>query len=468
MNYDKFKEEIQKLQEENTEESFNKIIELVDKFLEVLNEKGILSQIKENKGKMDIFDLKDLAKDAMDANEVEKIKKELNLIKEHANVAILELKLQNEKEKKDIIKLQGKLIKAYKKLESIELDNNGKYEARHKKLEYLQQQKDMMKDYRQTANDISIPKKVALKVKEIANSVKLFLDKKDIIEKLKNILKEVTLTGITSSAIIMGMGLAIQLATGLPTFTPSLASVAPIMAYAALTSGIRNFSMKTGFQQYEYYQSDEYKEYVKQFKEENKDKLKELQSLLKEKEGCKNDEELIQVNESLIKKLDEICSVIKVQGLRDAYALQALGYYRENKIHCKNIVNKYLNEENNDQEKYKKYNNKLSKINLQIFSRENSIKEALKSAGKGVVKNTAIIALAKAIVTAVVPESSIAIHGLNSFILPVAMAITNGLIEIPTYNGKLKYKETSDNVKIDVKEEEKFNQLFGDYMLSAA
>ena len=127
-----------------------------------------------------------------------------------------------------------------------------------------------------------------------------------------------------------------------------------------------------------------------------------------------------------------------------------------------------LNEENNDQEKYKKYNNKLSKINLQIFSRENSIKEALKSAGKGVVKNTAIIALAKAIVTAVVPESSIAIHGLNSFILPVAMAITNGLIEIPTYNGKLKYKETSDNVKIDVKEEEKFNKLFGDYMLSAA
>ena len=463
MNYTKMMEEISELEQENTEEAYNKIIELVDKCLAGLDEKGILSQFKETSKKVTTIDIKGLAKDAKEANDKEELSKQLNLIKEHAKVSILELKVESTADKKELIRLQGLLIKAYKKLEGLEVDNNSIYAVRHKRVELLEKQRDTMKDYRRTADNIGIGEKTSLRIREIANTVKAFLEKKDVILKLKNILKDVTVSGITSAALISGMGVAIQLATGLPTIAPSLASVLPIVAYTALTSTMRNISTQTGFQQYEYFQSEEYKEYLKQFQEENKEKLNELNSLLKEKEGCVTNEEKIQINEALIKKLDEICSVIKVQGLRDAYQLQALGFYRENKEYCKEIVNEYLNEESNDVERYKKYNSMLKKINLQIFARENSIKEALKSAGKGVVKNTAIIALAKAIVTAVVPSSSIAIHGINSFIIPVAMAITNGLVEIPTYNGKLKYKETSDNVKIDTKETEKLEELFNSY-----
>ena len=468
MNYSQMMEEISKLEEENTEEAYNKIIELIDKYIAIIGEKGILSQFKETEEKITTLDIKGLAKDAKEANDKEDVLKQLNLIKEHAKVSILELKLDSVTDKKELIRLQGLLIKAYKKQEELETNRNNIYAIRHKRVELIEKQRDTMKDYRRTADNISITEKMSLKVREIANTVKVFFEKKDIILKIKNVLKEVAIGGITSAALIAGMGVAIELATGLPTIAPSLVSVLPIIAYTALTSGMRNISSKTGFQQYEYFQSDEYKEYLKQFQENNKDKLNEFNSLLKEKENCSSNEEKISINEALIKKLDEICSVIKVQGLRDAYQLQALGFYRENKIYCKEIVNEYLNEESNDIERYKKYNNLLTKTNLQIFTRENSLKEALKSAGKGVVKNTAIIALAKAIVTAVVPESAIAIHGINSFILPVAMAITNGLVEIPTYNGKLKYRETSDNVKIDVKEEEKFNKLFESYMLQTS
>lgn len=458
---------LKQLQKTNTEESNKKIIELVDNYLPTLS--GInLSALKNGTS---ISTVVGLAKEVKTATENKEIEMILMAFRERANCTLLEMELEkvSETDKKKMIHLQGKLIKAYEKYEKYETVQNNLYAARYRKVQLLENQKSAMKDYRQTADNIGIFEKVSLKIKEVSNVVKAFLEKKDIILKIKNIFKESAMGGISSFVLIAGISLAIQMATGLPTFNlATLAGVMPVTAYSALTSLIRNISTKTGFQQYQYFQSEEFKEFIEKFKVENKDLLLLLQNLQTEKANCNSNEEKIKINEEIIKVIDELNSHIDIKAVRDSYALQALSCFRENKIYCKEVVDAYLDEKNNNKEKYKQYNEKLGKINMQIFLRENSLKEAVLSAGKGVVKNTAIMVLAKAIVTAIVPESTIAIHGINSFILPVAMALTNGLIEIPTYNGKLKYKETSDNKKINVKEKEKIEKLFGNFKLQYA
>ena len=80
MNYTQLMEEIGKLGQENTEEAYNKIIELIDKFLVSLEEKSIISQFKETSNK-DTIDLKGLAMDAKEANDKEEISKQQTIKK---------------------------------------------------------------------------------------------------------------------------------------------------------------------------------------------------------------------------------------------------------------------------------------------------------------------------------------------------------------------------------------------------
>ena len=470
MEFDQLLDKIKELQEKNTEEAYTEIIDLIDKYLAKMPKESLVSGVKAIKDKLTltgVFGISDDIKERVKNQEKAAI---LEAIKAHAKVNILELQYEklSPNDKKERIHLQGKLINAYKDVEKKELDQKQKYAARHKRIELLEAQQMAMKDYRQTADNVSLPEKVSLKVKEVGNIIKAFLAKKDILVKIKNILKEIGLGTITSAALIGAIGIAVQLTTGLPVAGVGFASLLPIIGYTALTSGMRNFSTQTPFEQYEYFQSDEFKEYMNQFKEENKEILQEFENLLAEKPNCVTNEDKIQINEALIEKLDEIMKAIDIKPVRDTYGLQALAFMRENKEYCQNIIDEYLDEKNDDEEKYKKYNQKLGKLNVQIFARENSLKDALKDAAKGVVKNTAIMALAKVIVTAVAPASSLAIHGINSFILPVAMALTNGLIEIPTYSGKLRYKETSENKKIDTKEEKKLRELFSSFRLQMA
>ena len=182
MDYKETMEKIKKLQEENTIESNQKIIELVNQYLSSLEELGFVSQIKSAKKKISTADLGGIAKDVEKVNKSKAIIKQFKTIREQANVAILEIEYNesDESDKKNRIHLQGKLIKAYKKLESLEENQLKQYEVRHKRVELIQTQKNLMKDYRQTDENVSLPEKVALKVKEIANGIQAFLLKKDV------------------------------------------------------------------------------------------------------------------------------------------------------------------------------------------------------------------------------------------------------------------------------------------------
>lgn len=442
-----FLEKLNELAEQDDIESHKKIIELIDEQLPSIEEK-------------------DLKKDKYKA------------IKNKSEIRLLEIELNSleQTDYKNRIHLTGRLIKLYKKQVSLIKDNNEKMKTRYQLLELQKSQKELTKNYKNSNKDIKLPEKVALTVKDIANTIDIFLNKKDVITKLKKIFGDTLGGGLGSTLFILLISGGALLAAGISPITaegfkyllPSLNKVLPVFGYIGLSNIVRSCLTKTQFEEYQYYQSEEFKEYVKNFKEENKELLEELNHLLGEKPSASSTEEKIQMNDALVAKLDEISSVIKDESFRRTFELQALGFIRENKDLCEKFINDYLDEKNNDTEKYKLYNEKLAKLNLEIFKRGNSLKDALVHAGKDAALSLVVLTLTKAIITLIAPGTGYAITSWKSFIIPIALAITNGLISIPTFAGKLKKYETKEEKEIEPKDEDKFRKLFGQYKLQPA
>lgn len=431
MNEKLIKEEINQLLQDENETSYQRIIDLVNQ-----------------------------------STEQDKYKK----IKNQAEIKLLEIEISklDETDKKNIIHLTGKLIKLYKKQMSLEATEQSKLAARYKVLELQKRQKELTREYKNSNKELPLSEKVALTIQDIANTIKVFVNEKDLLTKVKNVGKESLRGTIEITAFMAIISLISPLFGGVGFSMSMLAKALPVASYVGLTSVIRNTLSKTQFQQFQYYQSDEYKEYMKQFKEENKTVLAEFNSLLKEKSSCETTDEKITINESLISKLDEIASKVKDDGLRRTYKLQAYGFLRENKELCQTEIDKYLDELSNDKEKYKKYQEKMAKINIESFKRGNSLGEAIKQAGKEAGLSLSVTIIAKAIMTLIEPGGSYSIKGIQSFIVPLFLALTNGVSSAISYSNKLKYMETEEEKEIKAKDKDKFDKLFGGYKLQAS
>ncbi len=337
--------------------------------------------------------------------------------------------------------------------------------ARYKVIELLEKQKELTKGYKNSNTDLKLKDKVALTIKDIAKTIEIFLNKKDIITKTKNVLKETAIGSVEAMGFIVIIGLIAPLVGGMPFSLSIIAKSLPVIGYIGLSSIIRNCLTKTEFQQYQYYQSEEYKKYLEDFKKENQALLEELNNVLQEKQSLEKPEEQLEINNELIKITDEIISKIKDDGLRRTYEIMAFGFLRENKDICQKVIDEYLDEKNDNKEKYKEYQKKLSKINIELFKRGNSLKDALVYAGKQAGLSLAVMIIAKSLITIMAPNSAYALRNLNSLVIPLILAITNGIVSIPTYTNKLKYQETKEEKEIEPKDKKAFEKLFGQLKL---
>ena len=146
-------EEINVLKEENTKESHKKIIELINK----------LSQEKQ---------------------------KAYEVIKNRSEIRILEIEISEleESDKKNRIYLTGRLIKQYKKQVGLETDEKEKMQVKYQLLELQKKQREETKDYNNSNKNMTISEKVAATVKDIASAIEIFVNEKDILKKLENII----------------------------------------------------------------------------------------------------------------------------------------------------------------------------------------------------------------------------------------------------------------------------------------
>lgn len=361
---------------------------------------------------------------------------------------------------KEQINLRGKLISLLDDAIKFTKDRTDKNKLKEEKLNELKKHKEMIKNYKKEDNEkIPIPEKLALDIKDISDSIKIFMTEKDVIKKFQNIIKE-TATGTVASAVITAATcLILYKFLGIPLMIASLSELLPIVGYVGLSSTIRNIFSKTSFEQYLEQQSPEFKKAIEEFMEKNKSKIEEIGK----KASNKNDAtelDKIKINEELIKDLDSIARSSDILGVRNVYQLQALGFLRENKELCEIIKDEYLDEKNDNKELYRIVNEKLMKINLEIFARENSLEEATKFAAKNTVKNMAIITAVKLILSHVAP-ATFPFESIKNLVVPFAFAAVNGIINVPTYTNKLKYKETDYQGKVRMKNKERIDEILG-------
>ena len=429
--------------------SEDKLLELIKNYVEQGSEKSYdeaLRIINENLGSSSSRKVK---------VELEKIKKEIKIKK--LNIE-LDKTSDNELEKK--INLHGRIIKLYKELEKKEKNQNEKMKYRLDRINEIKRHKDFIKDYKNNPHhNISLSKKIGLTVKELGDTINIFLKEKDIIKKFGNFIKETTKGAIGSLTLVFAFDLIFcPLALLNPIGIITSASMIPIFAYIGLSAIIRNLFNKTSFERFEYQNSDEYKKQVEKFLSEHKVEMNSISKDLQIKEKTDNIEEVIEINERLISKFDELGKQIKDSELKSTFSLQTLSFFRENKDYCEELKNRYLDEIDDDVEKYKENNKKLMKINLEIFKRENSIKESLKYGGKNIFNSLKVMLVAKAILSYFFPET-FNLKDINALLQSFSIIVINGILDIPSYKEKLKYKQTEYEGKVKMRNMKRIERI---------
>lgn len=380
------------------------------------------------------------------------------------NILYLKFLIKNtpENDYENLLHYRGKLIKFYKNKEKLCMEQGKKYEIRKIYLEELKKHRDVLSIYRNDRKKIfPITKKVALTIKDIAKSMEIFMKEKDILKKVKQIVKD-TAGGVTGVALIsIVIAVAVMCVTQVPITTGNLLSFivncSPAAAYIGLSSLIRNLNNKTEFQQYLFKTSTVYQNLIKTFQIDNKDAIDNI-TRMKQNAALLGGQEKINLNDEIISKINVLINKTDVMEIKEGFELDILSLLRENKDIREKIKDEYLEGINKDTELYKQNNNELKKLNIELFKKENSIKEAFKYSGVNLATSIPVILMSKAILAAIAP-GSFEINGIGSLSTPILISMINGLLDIPTYHKKRKLSDTEYDERKDREEMEQIAQI---------
>ena len=377
-------------------------------------------------------------------------KEEKQLVNITLDMDIKQVKSQLEqidaKNYEELIHVRGELLSLYDKKQKHAENQEKKMAARVLYLEELKKQKETLQIYKSDDSlQLPINKKLGLTIQMIAKTMEVFMQEKDIGEKAKKIVKETALGVSGAAAITLTTAAIMSIFGGVIGYGAIVAMGLPYIAntstYIGLSSLVRNITSDTAFQQYRYLHSEEYQNMVKAFYESHQEEFDEIQALLKKKEALKDREEIMNLNEEIMKKYDLISSQTNTKGIHENLELQIVSLLQESKSIREKIKEEYEDESNNDRAYYVENNKKLMNLNMRLFVKENSIKEAIQAAGKRFGKSVEVILITKAILGAVAPEV-FPLKQVSDIGLPILISAINCVLSIPTYENKMKNKDT--------------------------
>ena len=366
------------------------------------------------------------------------------------SIKILENKLKLNPPKNMELYYRGHLIKELKEYKNIALPQeiNG---IRLKIDNETKAHREVCKDIRvNKEKKIPITKKLGLKIKEISDTIHLFLSKHDVVNKAKKVLQSTVVGG----AFAIGIdALFALLMSG--TLTPAtIVAALPVLGYIGISSIVRNIITKTSYQNYQYKASDEYKELIAKFPVEHKEEYEEIKKLLEEKQTSNNPTE---INNKLIALYDKIKNNTKLDEYAKAFKLEKHNLLLENKELYEERIDAYLDDKVRlSKKEYQTLMKAKLKNDIALFESENAIKEATKKAGKNTVIDTAVLVAARTIANFVIPGYKFT--SISDLLVPLGYMVTNNLIGIITYKGKI--RETKyNNKKVKVNNKEKLMEL---------
>ena len=297
---------------------------------------------------------------------------------------------------------------------------------------------------------IPITKKLGLKIKEISDSIHLFLSKHDVINKAKRVLSSTIIGG----AMATGINALITVLLGGGLSAATLISTLPVMAYMGISAIVRNIITKTPYEVYQYKNSEEYLKLIKEFAGEYKEDFQKIVNLVKEKETS-NDK--IAINNQLIEIYDNIKNNSKVEEMSKLFKVEKHNLLLENKELYEDKIDKYLDDRIKlTKQEYQALMKAKLKNDVAIFESENAIKEAVKVAGKNTAIDAGVIVIARTICNFIIPGYKFT--SLSDLLVPLGYMAMNNLIGIIKYNGKIKETKYAGK-KVVVNNKEKLMEL---------
>ena len=365
----------------------------------------------------------------------------------------------------EVLKLRGKLIRNLQ--ETIKQTNNNSLKMALK-LELkneLEKHKEHIKKMKNNKT-YSLPKRVGLKVKEIASTIKLFMEKNDVINKAKAVISNTT----ASSIVVGGITLGLSALTGAPISLSLLASLLPTVSYIGLSNILRQAITDTPYTSL--LKIDDNKDEIfakaKEFGEKYILNNKEFLELLLQKSKEKDNNNLININEKLITKYREIITNAPNDKIKQSLSLELINVMHDLKDCLEKKKDNYIKDKDKmTAGEFARVEKRYLQLCADIYKEENFIPDALKNALKNIKVSAATMYTARIFLSAFFP--SLAFDSIGDFFTPFIITVINNMTNMSEFKNKVKMVNSKyTDLLIKMNNPELFKELAHGEQLSMA
>ena len=358
--------------------------------------------------------------------------KEINELKE---------KIKSSSDSKEILYLRGKLISLIKKSIKDEKNRQIKTKLNFELVYELQKHKDHILKMKQDAKEKKYPisERVSLKIKEISTVIEIFLQKKDILGRLKVGVMSGGVSALFASAVSLGITLFAGGSIGIAT----LASLVPTACYLGLSSIISSMVEGTAkskmFKRMETSSEDAKKEldFCKEYISDNKnfiDAVVKEPTLTELDEKINNEKLLIKQYETIIEKApsNEIKQVITLEMIDVMKKLEYNYLCKEN-----DYSNNKINLSN---EEYDQLAKEKSNLQRNIAIREMFVEDTLKQTSVNIAKKTGITYASRILLSSIFP--SLSFTNVTDALTPFLYTLLGNTFSMGKLSDLIKMKKT--------------------------
>ena len=341
---------------------------------------------------------------------------------------------------KEKIKLEGRLIALLKEKIREEKNPSEKNLLRLELTNELEKHKKTIEENKTSSNKkIPISEALALKIKEIATTINIFAEKKDIISKLKTAGISTTI----STIFALGIGTALTSVLSGALTLPVLASIIPTAAYIGLSNLIRIPFKKTSWEEYlkDLDTKDEEITKMKEFNENNIKNNVELLNYVKQSKEAKSVEELAKAIEGIISTYKEIEKKTDIKSCKYVLNAEITSQMNRLKKCYEQEVKDYIRDKKSMTNKeFIQLEKKSLNLDRELLERKSYFSETGKELGKEITLNTAAMLGTKLCLSTIFP--SFAFHSLSDVAMPFIISVLNSATNIDTIKKKIKIKES--------------------------
>lgn len=381
------------------------------------------------------------------------------MTREEIRKKIAELNGENLQEE---LNLRGKLIKAIKDDIKKSEDKNAKFYLEAELVKALEEhKKTILKLEKEQGKAISLPKKVGLKIQEIADTIKIFMKNEDVINKLK--------TAGISTAVCTAFMAAISAGLAGITGTLSLATLAslfPSICYVALSNVIRMGLTETEKSKLlkVLENGTEISKITTEFVKENILENKEFLNDLKEykKKDKSNYNEAIQVAKKLVEHYKKMIEKAPNEEIKSSLRLELVGVYTDIDKLLDVKMRNYIDDK--DDANFIELEKERAAVKLELFNLSSNLKGVSMETGKNIGKSAVGMYLSRMLLSTIFP--TLKFSDLSSAIQPLIYTIIGNLATTDKLKEKINVAK-SNYIEQIIKFHDKnlADEIFGNFNL---